>query len=103
MDLAAAHKILGANPASSQENVRGAYKNLIKKWHPDKHDTNENKRRVGEEKSKYINQAYRVLTAHRTWDKRKAGTKSANKSDTSTDWSLQNILINLNLIVVLKL
>lgn len=93
MDLATAHKILSVNPASSQENIRETYKNLIKKWHPDKHDTNEKKRRVGEEKSKYINQAYRYLTTHRTWNKRKTGTKSANRSDTTAVWSLQNILV----------
>ncbi len=93
MDLATAYKILGVGPSSTQKSIRESYKKLIKKWHPDKHDTNENNRRVGEEKSKYINQAYRYLTTHRSWDNRKKSTKSAHRNTSNTKINLQNLLV----------
>ena len=76
MNITIAHKILRVSPRNSQEDVRESYKILIKKWHPDKHDTNENHRLLAEERSKRINQAYRFLTTHNSWERRALYSKS---------------------------
>ncbi|MEG1524004.1 MAG: DnaJ domain-containing protein [Clostridia bacterium] len=55
------YKILGVSENATQEEIRAAYLELVKKYHPDKYTDNPLKELAGE-KLKEINQAYEMLT-----------------------------------------
>jgi molecular chaperone DnaJ len=59
------YKVLGVSENASQEEIRAAYLELVKKYHPDKYTDNPLKELAGE-KLKEINQAYR--NAHQKAD-----------------------------------
>ena len=50
------YRILGLSPTASEEDIKKAYRNLAKQWHPDV-----NKSPEATEKFKKINQAYETL------------------------------------------
>lgn len=54
-------KILGVPITSTKEEIRAAYHNAIKQWHPDRFINNEQKILEATEKSKLINEAYQEL------------------------------------------
>jgi len=54
------YEILGVSRDASDEDIRTAYKKLIKEWHPDRHTGNDKK--VAEQKFKEIQEAYEVLS-----------------------------------------
>ncbi|MBD2354221.1 DnaJ domain-containing protein [Tolypothrix sp. FACHB-123] len=54
------YAILGLKPGASQAQVKQAYRNLIKTWHPDRFGDPEEKQ-IAEEKIKKINVAYNHL------------------------------------------
>ena len=56
MDRYEAYKTLEVSPDASEEEIKRAYRNLAKKWHPDI-----NKSPEAEEKFKSINLAFEVL------------------------------------------
>jgi len=53
------YEILGVPRNATQEEIRKAYRNLVKKWHPDLHPEN---REEAEKKFKEITEAYEVLS-----------------------------------------
>ena len=57
------YEILGLKKGASDEEIKKAYKSLVKKWHPDRwvNGTDEEKR-TAETKIKEINEAYNVLS-----------------------------------------
>ncbi len=55
------YKVLGVSENATQEEIRAAYLELVKKYHPDKYADNPLKELAGE-KLKEINQAYEMLT-----------------------------------------
>ncbi len=55
------YKVLGVSENASQDEIRTAYLELVKKYHPDKYSDNPLKELAGE-KLKEINQAYEMLT-----------------------------------------
>lgn len=59
------YKVLGVSENASQEEIRTAYLELVKKYHPDKYTDNPLKELAGE-KLKEINQAYEMLTKKQT-------------------------------------
>jgi len=59
------YKVLGVSENASQEEIRAAYLELVKKYHPDKYTDNPLKELAGE-KLKEINQAYEMLTKKQT-------------------------------------
>ena len=59
------YKVLGVSENASQEEIRAAYLELVKKYHPDKYADNPLKELAGE-KLKEINQAYEMLTKKQT-------------------------------------
>lgn len=63
------YKVLGVKEGASQEEIRAAYKALVKKYHPDQFTDNPLKE-LANEKLKEINQAYDMLTS-------KAGSSNA--------------------------
>jgi len=52
------YKLLGVDPKAGPDEIKQAYLNKVKQWHPDK-----NPRRIAEaeEKTKILNQAYHIL------------------------------------------
>ena len=57
------YEILGVDKNASEADIKSAYRNLTKKYHPDKFaQSPEAERKAAEEKFKEINQAYSVLS-----------------------------------------
>uniref|UniRef100_UPI00193A3DF3 dnaJ homolog subfamily B member 6-A-like n=1 Tax=Styela clava TaxID=7725 RepID=UPI00193A3DF3 len=52
------YRTLGVSENASMDEIKKAYKNLAKKWHPDK---NPNEKDLSEKKFKEISEAYHVL------------------------------------------
>jgi curved DNA-binding protein CbpA len=55
------YKVLGVSPTATDEEIRDAYRALVKKYHPDRYQDSDLKERA-EEKMKEINAAYELLT-----------------------------------------
>lgn len=55
------YEVLGLNEGASQEEIKKAYRELVKKYHPDRHTNNELKD-LAQEKMREINEAYETLT-----------------------------------------
>ena len=55
------YEILGINPGASQDEIKSAYRKLIKKYHPDQYGDNPLKE-LAQEKLIEINKAYEMLT-----------------------------------------
>lgn len=55
------YEVLGISQGASQEEIKTAYKNLVKKYHPDKYQNNP-LADLAEEKLQEINEAYDTLT-----------------------------------------
>ena len=55
------YRILEISPDASEEEIRSAWRELNKVWHPDRFGDDEVLRRKAEEKLKSINQAYETL------------------------------------------
>lgn len=56
------YEILGIQPGASPDEIKRAYKDAIKKFHPDKvHHLGEEFRKIAEERVKEINKAYEAL------------------------------------------
>jgi curved DNA-binding protein CbpA len=53
--------ILGLKPNASPQEIKQAYRNLVKNWHPDYFISDPELKQQAEEKIKLINQAYKVL------------------------------------------
>lgn len=64
MDLKQCLEILGLKNATSQKQVKVAYRNMVRIWHPDRFPFDAQLRRHAEEKLQNINLAYERLTAH---------------------------------------
>lgn len=54
-------KVLGVRQGASQEEIKGAYRRLVKQYHPDRYADNPLKE-LAQEKLKQINEAYDTLT-----------------------------------------
>ncbi len=54
------YEILGVSKDASKEEIRKAYRQLVRKWHPDKHK--DDARKDAENKFKEIQEAYEVLS-----------------------------------------
>ncbi len=94
MDLKECLAILGLKNATSQKQVKTAYRNMVRTWHPDRFPFDAELRKHAEEKLRNINIAYERLTAHlksehqqdiNGWLKRKsqANSKSAEQPKTA--------------------
>jgi curved DNA-binding protein CbpA len=61
-----AYKILGLKPGASLDEIRSAYRGLVKKWHPDCF-IDEIQKQEAEEVIKKINAAYKVLKSEESF------------------------------------
>ncbi|MDO4618288.1 MAG: DnaJ domain-containing protein [Clostridia bacterium] len=55
------YEVLGVNPSDDEETIKKAYRNLVKKYHPDRY-TNSPLKDEANEKLKEINLAYDIIT-----------------------------------------
>ena len=69
------YKVLGVDPSASDEDVKKAYRNLARKYHPDRHKDSDLAALAGE-KMKEINAAYEEILTMRS------GTKNGNNAQT---------------------
>lgn len=60
LDINHAYEVLGLTPGASQEQVKQAYRQLVKIWHPDRF-LNPEEKQEAESKIKQINLAYKQL------------------------------------------
>ncbi len=58
------YKVLGVSPSATDEEIKEAYRNLAKKYHPDQYSDSPLKE-LADEKMKEINEAYDAITAKR--------------------------------------
>ncbi len=58
------YEVLGVKPGASEAEIKAAYKELVKKYHPDKYQNNP-LADLAEEKLQEINEAYDALTKNR--------------------------------------
>jgi len=56
------YAILGVDKKASTDQIKKAYKDLVKKWHPDKHAGNKEQQEKAEKKFKEISEAYNVIS-----------------------------------------
>ena len=88
------YKVLGVSPGATQEEIKTAYRNLVKKYHPDKYADNP----LGDlahEKMQQINQAYDMLTGKGGSSAAGSSYHGSSNSQTSTLSQVRS-LINSN-------
>ncbi len=62
--LEESYRILNLSPKATFEEVKKAYKSLIKKYHPDKYPNDEYRRKNAEEFTRLLNKAYEELESY---------------------------------------
>lgn len=80
------YEVLGLKPGASQEEIKKAYRNLIKQYHPDQYGDNPLKD-LAEEKMREINTAYDMLTKNATgsYDNSYSSSNSNSSNNNSND------------------
>jgi len=63
-DLSKYYQLLGLKPGASPEQVKQAFRDMVKVWHPDRFAHDERLRLLAQDKLKEINGAYEILKAH---------------------------------------
>ena len=59
------YEVLGVSPNASEEEIKAAYRELVKKYHPDKYQNNP-LADLAEEKLREVNEAYEYLERQRS-------------------------------------
>ena len=63
-DLSKCYLLLGLKTGASPDEIKQAYRDLVKVWHPDRFGHDERLRLIAQEKLKEINGAYELLQAN---------------------------------------
>jgi hypothetical protein len=58
------YNTLGIQPGANWKELRSAYKNLVKTWHPDRFQQDANQKKIAEERTKEINKSYKELAEY---------------------------------------
>ncbi len=88
MDVNQALEILGLGPSATPVEIKEAYRDLAKVWHPDRFANEPRLRQKAEETLKEINEAYQVLAGHST--PRSPGSNSAQEAQGRQSSSYQS-------------
>lgn len=80
--------MLGLHPGASQEEIKKAYRELVKKYHPDKYQGNP-LAELAEEKLQEINEAYDALTKDGSSFRNDWGDNRQSSSDASSPLYIQ--------------
>ena len=92
------YKILGVNPSASNEEVKAAYRELAKKYHPDNYLDNPLSE-LANEKMKQINEAYDTIQKQRASGTSSAGSSSGPSGSDSYTSSFTDFLRVRQLII----
>ncbi|MBS5884684.1 MAG: J domain-containing protein [Clostridium sp.] len=86
------YEVLGLKPGATQEEIKKAYRNLIKQYHPDQYGDNPLKD-LAEEKMRDINAAYDALTknAGNTYSSSSSNNSSYNSSSSDNSYMFSEI------------
>ncbi|MBN2878810.1 MAG: J domain-containing protein [Clostridia bacterium] len=87
------YKVLGVSPGATQEEIKTVYRNLVKKYHPDKYADNP-LGDLAEEKMQEINAAYDMLTG--SGSQSSGGSYSRNQGSQGSTLDQVRQLINAN-------
>lgn len=82
------YSVLGVDPSASDDEVKRAYRELARKYHPDNYQDNP-LADLAEEKMKEINQAYDAITRSRSGGGGQAGYGSAGQQQYQRQYSYQ--------------
>ncbi|HEY9697182.1 MAG TPA: DnaJ domain-containing protein [Trichocoleus sp.] len=58
------YELLGLKVGASQVEIKQAYRQLVKRWHPDRFPQNPSQQQAAEEKIKQLNEAYQALKSY---------------------------------------
>ncbi|GAA0817393.1 J domain-containing protein [Clostridium tertium] len=86
------YEVLGLKPGATQDEIKKAYRNLIKQYHPDQYGDNPLKD-LAEEKMRDINAAYDALTknAGNTYSSSNSSNSSYNSSSSDNSYMFSEI------------
>ena len=89
------YSILGVNPNATDEEIKAAYKNLVKKYHPDNYDDNNPLKELANDKMQEINSAYDEIQRIRSGAA--SGSSGGSSSDNSNSTGIyREIRIDIN-------
>lgn len=79
------YSILGVHPGATDEEVKNAYRNLARKYHPDNYDDSNPLKELAKEKMQEINAAYDEIQRNRA-DRSSDSTRSSESSYDSSSY-----------------
>jgi len=84
--------VLALRPGASAVEIKGAYRDLVKVWHPDRFGSEPRLREKAEEKLKQINEAYLVLQSDRRGGMTEPdGASGSMPSDAARHWNSSSV------------
>ena len=87
------YSILGVRHGASDEEVKNAYRNLARKYHPDNYDDNNPLKELAKEKMQEINAAYEEIQRDRSESERTSYTSGS--SSYSSGYSASGVYANI--------
>jgi len=85
-------EVLALRPGASAVEIKGAYRDLVKVWHPDRFGSDPRLREKAEDKLKQINEAYLVLQSDRTGGTNEAdGASVSMRGDAARGWDSSSV------------
>ena len=86
------YSILGVSPGASDEEVKNAYRNLARRYHPDNYEDNNPLKELAKEKMQEINAAYDEIQRDRSEADRSSGGSNNYSENT---YSSSNVYANI--------